>query len=37
MTAGLGRMPIAVKAGRIDFDKGQFKGISLITDGRDLF
>jgi hypothetical protein len=37
MTAGLGRMPIAVKAGRIDFDKGRFKGISLMTDLRDLF
>jgi hypothetical protein len=37
LTAGVGRLPIAVKAGRIDFDKGQFKGISLITDARDLF
>jgi hypothetical protein len=37
MTAGIGRLPIAVKAGRIDFDRGQFKGIDLMTDGRDLF
>ena len=37
MTAGIGRMPIAVKAGRIDFDKGQFSNIDLISDSRDLF
>jgi hypothetical protein len=29
--------PIAVKANRIDFDKGQFKGLHLVSDGRDLF
>lgn len=37
MTAGMGRLPVAVKAGRIDFDKGQFKGMQLISDARDLF
>jgi hypothetical protein len=37
MLAGQGRFPIAVKAGRIDFDKGQFSNISLLTDTRDLF
>lgn len=37
MVAGQGRFPIAVKAGRMDFDKGQFKDIRLITDARDLF
>jgi hypothetical protein len=37
MVAGQGRFPIAVKAGRMDFDKGQFKDVSLITDARDLF
>ena len=37
MIAGIGRMPIAVKAGRIDFDKGRFKEIRLMTDVRDLF
>jgi hypothetical protein len=37
MIAGQGRFPIAVKAARMDFDKGQFSNISLMTDGRDLF
>jgi hypothetical protein len=37
MIAGQGRFPIAVKAGRIDFDKGLFKGVRLLTDSRDLF
>ena len=37
MTAGHGRFPIAVKAARIDFDKGLFRNIKLLTDGRDLF
>lgn len=37
MTAGVNRMPIAVKAARIDFDKGMFRNVDLITDGRDLF
>lgn len=37
MTAGINRMPIAVKAARIDFDKGVFRNVDLITDGRDLF
>jgi hypothetical protein len=37
MTAGQGKFPIAVKAARIDFDKGVFKGLGLVTDGRDLF
>lgn len=29
--------PIAVKANRIDFDKGRFKKLNLISDNRDLF
>lgn len=37
MTAGVARMPIAVKAARIDFDKGVFRNVDLLTDGRDLF
>lgn len=37
MTAGLGRLPIAVKAGRLDFDKGQFRDVRIISDSRDLF
>ena len=37
MIAGTGRFPIAVKASRIDFDKGLFRGLTLVTDGRDLF
>jgi hypothetical protein len=28
---------VAVKANRIDFDKGRFNGLQLVTDGRDLF
>ena len=37
MVAGSSRFPIAVKASRIDFDKGRFKGLTLVTDGRDFF
>jgi hypothetical protein len=37
MVAGSGRFPIAVKASRIDFDKGRFNGLGLLTDSRDLF
>jgi hypothetical protein len=37
MVAGSGRFPIAVKASRLDFDKGRFHGLTLVTDGRDLF
>jgi hypothetical protein len=37
MVAGNTRFPIAVKASRLDFDKGRFNGLGLITDGRDLF
>jgi len=29
--------PIAIKASSIDFDKGVFKGLTLITDNRNLF
>ncbi len=37
MVAGAARFPIAIKASRLDFDKGRFTGLSLVTDGRDLF
>lgn len=37
MIAGKGRFPVAVKANRIDFDKGRFNGLQLLTDGRDFF
>jgi len=37
MIAGTGRFPVAVKANRIDFDKGRFNGLQLLTDGRDFF
>ena len=37
MIAGTGRFPIAVKASRLDFDKGRFNGLGLMTDDRDLF
>jgi hypothetical protein len=29
--------PVAVKASRLDFDKGQFKGLMQITDNRNFF
>ncbi|WP_312765968.1 hypothetical protein [Epilithonimonas sp.] len=34
---GIGYFPIAVKANRIDFDKGSFKKLKLITDSQDRF
>jgi hypothetical protein len=37
MVAGKGRFPIAVKASRIDFDKGRFNGLGMVSDGRDWF
>lgn len=37
MVAGAARFPIAVKASRLDFDKGRFAGLNMATDGRDLF
>lgn len=37
MVAGAARFPIAIKASRLDFDKGRFAGLSLVTDGKDLF
>ena len=37
MVAGAARFPIAIKASRLDFDKGRFTGLSLVTDGKDLF
>jgi len=35
--SGNGMFPIAVKANRIDFDKGEFKGLHLVSDTRKLF
>ncbi|MFM7222520.1 MAG: hypothetical protein ACKO03_03725 [Bacteroidota bacterium] len=35
--SGNGMFPIAVKVNRIDFDKGEFKGLHLVTDTRNLF
>ncbi len=37
MVAGKQRFPVAVKASRIDFDKGRFNGLTLVTDGRGVF
>lgn len=37
MVAGNGRFPIAVKVSRLDFDRGQFSGLKLVSDQRDLF
>ena len=32
-----GFFPIAIKANRIDYDKGEFKKLKLVTDNRDWF
>ena len=37
VSSGLTHFPIAVKAYRIDFDKGEFKGLKLVTDTRTWF
>jgi hypothetical protein len=29
--------PVAVKASRLDFDKGKFKGLQQVTDNRNFF
>lgn len=34
---GHGLFPIAVKANRIDYDKGIFKGLTLVTDRGNIF
>jgi hypothetical protein len=37
VSSNTGLFPIAVKANRIDYDKGVFKGIQLVTDKISLF
>lgn len=37
VSSGNSFFPIAVKANRIDFDKGVFKGLTLVTDNRNFF
>lgn len=37
VSSGTGYFPIAVKANRIDFDKGSFKKLILVTDNRNFF
>ena len=37
VSSGSSFFPIAVKANRIDFDKGVFKGLALVTDNRNFF
>ncbi|MFP4289327.1 MAG: hypothetical protein ACLFQS_08710 [Bacteroidales bacterium] len=37
ISSGSNHFPIAVKANRIDFDKGVFKGLKLVTDNRNFF
>ena len=37
VSSGSSFFPIAVKANRIDFDKGVFKGLLLVTDNRIFF
>ena len=37
VSSGNGSFPIAIKASRIDFDKGVFKKLKLVTDNRNFF
>jgi len=37
VSSGSSHFPIAVKANRLDFDKGVFKGLKLVTDNRNFF
>lgn len=37
VSGGNSFFPVAVKANRVDFDKGVFKGLSLVTDNRNFF
>jgi hypothetical protein len=37
VSSGSSFFPIAVQANRIDFDKGVFKGLTLVTDNRNIF
>ena len=37
VSSGSSFFPIAVKANRIDYDKGVFKGLALVTDNRNFF
>ena len=37
VSSGSSYFPIAVKANRIDFDKGVFNGLALVTDTRNFF
>jgi hypothetical protein len=37
VTSGTGYFPIAVKANRIEFDKGTFRKLMLVTDNRNFF
>lgn len=37
VSSGSSNFPIAIKANRIDFDKGVFKGLKLVTDNRNFF
>ena len=37
VSSGSSFFPIAVKANRIDFDKGVFNGLGLVTDTRNFF
>jgi hypothetical protein len=37
VSGGNNPFPIAIKANRIDFDKGVFKGLTLLTDNRNIF
>jgi hypothetical protein len=36
-TSGTKEFPIAIKASRLDFDKGEFKRMRLVTDNRNFF
>jgi hypothetical protein len=37
ISSGSTFFPIAAKASRIDYDRGVFKGLTLVTDNRNFF
>jgi hypothetical protein len=37
VTSAKDYFPVAVKASRLDFDKGKFKGLLQVTDNRNFF
>lgn len=37
VSGGNNYFPVAVKASRVDYDKGRFKGLTTVTDNRNFF